>query len=1291
MLLIAGSQALSDARLHSLFQSLASEGLPLRGLGAQFVHLVQCASPVSAERQALLAQLLRYGPRREAAEQAGLLRVVAPRPGTISPWSSKATDIAHICGLSEVERIERVTAFSVDTGGVALSGAELALLDGRLHDRMTQSVFDTVESAGGLFRKEHPRPLRSIPVLSGGRAALEAADRELGLALAEDEIDYLVRSFNALGRDPHDIELMMFAQANSEHCRHKIFNASWEIDGAQQDRSLFQMIRNTYELHKDGVLSAYKDNAAVFVGSHAGRFYADPASGEYGAHPEPIHILCKVETHNHPTAISPYAGAATGSGGEIRDEGATGRGSKPKAGLTGFTVSNLRLPGALQPWERELGRPDRIVSALDVMIEGPLGAAAFNNEFGRPALCGYFRTYEAEVPGAQGLEWRGYHKPIMLAGGLGNIREDHVAKGNVSAGDALVVLGGPAMLIGLGGGSASSLASGAGSAQLDFSSVQRDNAEMQRRCQEVIDRCWAMGAHNPISFIHDVGAGGISNALPELVNDAGFGGRFELRQVPNAEPGMSPVEIWCNEAQERYVLAVAAARLEEFTRICARERCPFAVVGEATAERRLVLEDTHFQNTPIDMPLEVLLGKPPRMHRRAERRYRPLSALELGGVSLSEAVRRVVMHPAVADKSFLITIGDRSITGMVARDQMVGPWQVPVADCAVTTAAFDTFTGEAMAMGERSPLAVNSAAASARMAVGEALTNLAAAQIGAIGRVNLSANWMAAPAVDGDGADLYDAVRAVGMELCPALGITIPVGKDSMSMSTVWTDGNIQKRITAPLSLIVSAFAPCLDARKTLTPMLKPGDGTVLFLVDLGCGRHRLGGSILAQVFSQTGSECPDVDDPALLKGFWNAVQELSAEGRLLAYHDRSDGGLFVSAMEMAFAGHLGVALELQPGEDAFSALFSEELGALLQVREADQAAVLGVFERHHLGACCRKIGVPTTDATLKVIQSGTELLASTLGELRALWSDVSHRIAQLRDNPACADQELAWKLDMEDPGICPRVTFGLEFGADFSNPAPLAVLREQGVNGQVEMAAAFTRVGFRAVDVHMSDILEGRAKLADFRGLVACGGFSYGDVLGAGEGWAKSILFNARAREQFEAFFRRADTFSLGVCNGCQMMSNLRDLIPGASWWPRFVQNASERFEARFVSLKIEDSPSVFFRGMAGSVLPVAVAHGEGFAEFPADAAAREASASGLVAARFVDNHHRPTTAYPLNPNGSPGGMTAFTSRDGRATILMPHPERVFRTVQNSWAPPEWGPDGPWLKFFQNARLWAG
>jgi phosphoribosylformylglycinamidine synthase len=1291
MLLIAGSQALTNSRLHSLLQALVAEGLPVRGLSATFVHLVQCSSPLTVEKREMLGQLLQYGPRRDAQEKSGALRVVAPRPGTISPWSSKATDIARICGLTEVERIERVVAFRVDSGDFLLSAAELARLDARLHDRMTQAVFDSLEAAGDLFSKGQPRALRVIPLLSGGRAALEAADRELGLALAEDEIDYLVRSFQALGRDPHDIELMMFAQANSEHCRHKIFNASWEIDGVPQGRSLFQMIRNTYELHKDGVLSAYKDNAAVLEGSEAGRFYADPVTGEYGAHPEPVHILCKVETHNHPTAISPYPGAATGSGGEIRDEGATGRGSKPKAGLTGFTVSNLRLPGAERPWERDFGKPERIVSALDIMIEGPLGAAAFNNEFGRPALCGYFRAYEAEVPTADGVEWRGYHKPIMLAGGLGNIREEHVSKGTVAAGDVLVILGGPAMLIGLGGGSASSLATGSGSAELDFSSVQRDNAEMQRRCQEVIDRCWAQGAQNPILFIHDVGAGGISNALPELVNDAGFGGRFELRKVPNAEPGMSPVEIWCNEAQERYVLAVAAKRLAEFGRICERERCPFAVVGEATAERRLLLKDAHFQNTPIDMPLEVLLGKPPRMHRRAARRLRSLAPLDFTGVALGEAVRRVVAHPAVADKGFLITIGDRSITGMVARDQMVGPWQVPVADCAVTTAAFDTFAGEAMAVGERTPVAVNSAVASARLAVGEALTNLAAAQVGEIGKVNLSANWMAAPAVEGDGADLYEAVRAVGMELCPALGITIPVGKDSMSMSTVWTEGGQQKRVTAPLSLIVSAFAPCVDVRKTLTPMLRADGDTVLLLLDLGCGRNRLGGSILAQVFEQTGRECPDLDKPGLLKGFWDAVQELSASGALLAYHDRSDGGLFACVMEMAFAGRSGVVLELRSGEDVFAALFNEELGAVVQVRSADESAVRSVLERHGIGVCCQRIGVPTLDLGLVVRQSGEAIFSAALSELRALWSDVSHRISRLRDNPVCADQELAWKLDMQDPGIRPKVEFDLEFGADFSSPVPLAVLREQGVNGQVEMAAAFTKAGFRAVDVHMSDILAGRVDLADFRGLVACGGFSYGDVLGAGEGWAKSILFNARARAQFETFFRRPDTFSLGVCNGCQMMSNLRSLIPGAAWWPRFVQNESERFEARFVSVKVEDSPSVFFRGMAGSVLPVAVAHGEGFAEFADAQAARKSSASGLVAARFVDNHHLPTEAYPLNPNGSPEGMTAFTSEDGRATILMPHPERVFRTVLNSWAPPDWGPEAPWMRFFRNARVWAG
>jgi phosphoribosylformylglycinamidine synthase len=1392
--------------LEKLRADLAAAGLPVRAIRAQFVHVIELAADLAAlpvEQHEVLEKLLTYGPRRELPAVTGLLQIVAPRPGTISPWSSKATDIAHICGLASVQRIERVVEFAFDIDNAALtkplmvlSAAQLATIRGKIHDRMTQVCFDHLDACAALFSHAAPKPMTSVPVLAQGRAALVEANTALGLALADDEIDYLVKNFTALGRDPNDIELMMFAQANSEHCRHKIFNATWDIDGSAKDRSLFQMIKNTYQLHSDGILSAYKDNAAVLTGSVGGRFWADPKTNEYAAHTEPVHILCKVETHNHPTAISPWAGAATGSGGEIRDEGATGRGSKPKAGLTGFTVSNLRIPGAVQPWEKDHGKPGRIVSALDIMLDGPLGAAAFNNEFGRPAINGYFRTYEQEVPAPVGssladdrarvqsdanrhsqanalqgepaaTELRGYHKPIMLAGGLGNIREGHIKKGEIRPGDKLIVLGGPCMLIGLGGGAASSMASGAGAEDLDFASVQRDNAEMERRAQEVIDRCWALGDENPISFIHDVGAGGVSNALPELVNDGGRGGKFDLRKLPNDEPGMSPLEIWCNESQERYVLAVPAARLATFEALCARERCPFAVVGEATEEKRLVLVDPHFKNTPIDLPLEVLLGKPPRMHRTDKTLARPLAPLEpaLAGVSLAEAARRVLAHPAVADKTFLISIGDRTVTGLISRDQMVGPWQVPVADCAVTATAFDVYTGEAMSMGERTPVAVNSAAASARLAVGEALTNLAAAQVGDLGRVNLSANWMAAPAIPGDGADLYAAVQAVGMELCPALGITIPVGKDSMSMSTVWKDKDTgaQKRVTAPMSLIISAFAPVTDIRQSLTPQLVGSSladdrarvqpdatrhsqanalqDTTLLLIDLGRGKNRLGGSILAQVVNQTGQAPADVDSAADLKGFWNAIQQLGREGKLLAYHDRSDGGLFATAVEMAFAGNVGVTLELggtpspasAGGEDAappsvFAQLFSEELGAVVQVRDADLAAVQSTLAAHGLADCTSRIGSLNTDFAFRVTQSGAtdELFSADLFALRAIWSDVTFRMASLRDNPKCAEQEQALRLDRANPGISPKITFdwdtevteggnteSTEKGtggvglssvdsvrasvpsvAKKTSPRPpMAILREQGVNGEVEMAAAFTRAGFKAIDVHMTDILSGRVSLRDFRGLVACGGFSYGDVLGAGEGWAKSILFNPRARDEFSAFFARPDTFALGVCNGCQMMSNLHSIIPGAEGWPRFVQNQSERFEARVASLLIEKSPSVLFRGMEGSVIPIAVAHGEGFTEFPSAEAAAKFSASGLVAARYVDNHHRPTEHYPLNPNGSPFGTTAITTRDGRVTILMPHPERVFRVVQQSHVPPAWRgrEDAPWMRLFRNARAWVG
>ncbi|HWA29331.1 MAG TPA: phosphoribosylformylglycinamidine synthase [Lacunisphaera sp.] len=1332
MLILRGSPALSPFRLAKLLQDLNAAGLPIKAVNADFVHVVEPSGELTAAQQGILEQLLTYGPRREAREFEGLVQVVAPRPGTISPWSSKATDIAHTCGLGGIHRIERVIAytFDVDPPGSRfpfspLSADQLKVLRPLLHDRMTQVVLGDLAACAVLFKHETPRALTTIPVLAGGRAALVAANASLGLALAADEIDYLHQAFTTLGRDPSDVELMMFAQANSEHCRHKIFNATWEIDGIAKDKSLFQMIKNTYQLHRDGILSAYKDNAAVLVGSRGGRFFADPRTNEYVTSDEDIHLLCKVETHNHPTAISPFPGAATGSGGEIRDEGATGRGAKPKAGLVGFTVSNLRLPGAVQPWEKDHGKPLRIVSALDIMIEGPLGGAAFNNEFGRPAINGYFRTFEADVPAAvpgpesraQGrtndatsapssqpaaTEIRGYHKPIMLAGGLGNIRAEHVHKGKINPGDKLVVLGGPAMLIGLGGGAASSLASGAGDEHLDFASVQRDNAEMERRCQEVIDRCWALGADNPIAFIHDVGAGGVSNALPELINDGGRGGRFDLRQLPNDEPGMSPLEVWCNESQERYVLSVPADRIETFKQLCVRERAPFAIVGEATETRRLVVEDPHFKNTPIDMPLEVLLGKPPRMHRQETSLRRPQQALDLAGLTLKEAVRRVLIHPAVADKTFLISIGDRTLGGLIARDQMVGPWQVPVADCAVTAATFDVYTGEAMAIGERTPVAVNNAAASARLAVGEALTNLAAAQVGDLGKVNLSANWMAAPAIPGDAADLYAAVQAVGMELCPALGITIPVGKDSMSMSTVWhekTDrGPVQKCVTAPISLIVSAFAPVADIRLSLTPQLQQAEDSVLLLIDLGRGKNRLGGSILAQVVSQMGEATPDVDSAADLKAFWNAIQLLGREGKILAYHDRSDGGLLACAVEMAFAGHTGVTLNLDHDQDLFAALFSEELGALLQVRRADASQVIATLHTHGLPGCVSQIGRLNDAHRVTVRRFNETVFSEHLFALRAIWSDVTHRIARMRDNPIHADQEQQVRLDPRNPGIRPVITFDIrtassQLSAPSSQPSrpKVAILREQGVNGEVEMAAALTRAGFRAVDVHMTDILAGRVSLQDFRGLIACGGFSYGDVLGAGEGWAKSVIFNERARAEFAAFFAREDGFALGVCNGCQMMSNLKSIIPGAERWPRFVQNLSERYEGRFVSVKVEKSPSILFKDMEGSVIPIAVAHGEGYAEFADRAAAEAFSTSGLVAGRFVDNHHQPTELYPLNPNSSPLGMTALTTTTGRVTIMMPHPERVFRSACMSWAPRGWGEDSPWMKLFYNARQWVG
>ncbi len=1292
MLTLRGAPALSDFRLNKLLMRLTGIVGDGVGLSADYVHFVELdGEPGEADSQ-VLEQLLDYGPAHEAAPEEGRMFLVVPRPGTISPWSSKATDIARNCGLDQVRRIERGIAYWVSGG--APDKAMQAEIAAELHDRMTQIVLTDMAAAEMLFRHAHPKPFGTVDILGGGHAALRAANGALGLALSDDEVEYLVESFTTLGRNPSDVELMMFAQANSEHCRHKIFNASWSIDGEAREHSLFAMIRNSTELAPTDVLSAYKDNAAVITGCEGYRFYPDPNTGVYGRHDEDIHILMKVETHNHPTAISPDPGAATGAGGEIRDEGATGTGAKPKAGLCGFSVSNLRIPGAEQPWETDFGKPDRIENALDIMLEGPIGAAAFNNEFGRPNLLGYFRTFEQQVPSDGGAELRGYHKPIMLAGGLGNIRAGHIEKKEFPAGTPLVVLGGPAMLIGLGGGAASSMASGTSAEDLDFASVQRANPEMERRCQEVIDRCWQRGEDNPILFIHDVGAGGLSNALPELVHDGGRGGDFELREVPNDDPGMAPMEIWCNESQERYVMAVALERLEAFEAICERERCPYAVVGKATDDQRLLLGDRHFESNPIDMPMSLLFGKPPRMHRDVNRVSPALVPLDLNGVSVKEAVGRVLRLPTVANKTFLISIGDRSITGMVARDQMVGPWQVPVADVAVTVADYDGYCGEAMSIGERTPVALLDAAASGRMAVGESLTNLAAAAIDKLGDVKLSANWMAAAGHPGEDARLYETVQAVGMEFCPALGIAIPVGKDSMSMKTVWQQDGDRREMTAPLSLIISAFAPVSDVRRTLTPQLRTDLGdTDLVLIDLGQGRNRLGGSALGEVYQQIGDRCPDIEQPENLKALFEAVQELGREGLILAYHDRSDGGLFTTLCEMAFAGRCGLDINLVGlAQDDLAVLFNEELGAVLQVRHSDSDDVLNLLEHAGLDDCCQLIGTVTESEDIRIRHGNRAIYAGRRADLQQAWSETTRQMQALRDDPQCAEEEFS-RIAQDDPGLSVHLTF--DHNDDIAAPMVeisrprVAVLREQGVNGQVEMAAAFNKAGFECVDVHMSDVLTGRVTLDGFQGLVACGGFSYGDVLGAGEGWAKSILFNSRARDQFSAFFEREDTFSLGVCNGCQMLSNLKSLIPGAEYWPHFVRNRSEQFEARFVMVEVEQTASILLEGMAGSRIPIVVAHGEGRAEFAAQD--QMVAVSPQVALRYVENSGERALFYPANPNGSPEGITGLTSADGRVTIMMPHPERVVRAVQNSWHPDDWIEDAPWRRLFRNARRWLG
>ena len=1296
MEILRGSPALSAFRVTKLLSRCQDAQLPVSDIYAEYVHFADVSAPLNTEEHAKLARLLKYGPSLAEHAPEGRLLLVTPRPGTISPWSSKASDIAHNCGLKQVLRLERGLAFYVKAP--TLTEAQWQQLATLLHDRMMETVFSSLQQAEQLFAQHQPAPFQAVDMLGEGRSALEQANLKLGLALAEDEIDYLLNAFTGLGRNPTDIELYMFAQANSEHCRHKIFNADWIIDGEQQPKSLFKMIKNTFEQTPDYVLSAYKDNAAVMEGSQVGRFFAAPENGQYDYHQEEAHILMKVETHNHPTAISPWPGAATGSGGEIRDEGATGRGAKPKAGLVGFSVSNLRIPGFEQPWEQDFGKPDRIVTALDIMTDGPLGGAAFNNEFGRPALVGYFRTYEEQVNSHNGVELRGYHKPIMLAGGIGNIRADHVQKAEITVGAKLVVLGGPAMNIGLGGGAASSMASGQSDADLDFASVQRDNPEMERRCQEVIDRCWQLGEQNPILFIHDVGAGGLSNAMPELVSDGGRGGRFELRDILNDEPGMSPLEVWCNESQERYVMAIAPAQMAQFDEICRRERAPYAVIGEATEEQHLTLNDSHFDNQPIDMPLDVLLGKTPKMTRDVTRLQAKGQPLQRDEITLADAVNRVLHLPAVAEKTFLITIGDRTVTGMVARDQMVGPWQIPVADCAVTTASLDSYYGEAMSIGERAPVALLDFAASGRLAVGEALTNLAATEIGSLKRVKLSANWMAAAGHPGEDAGLYEAVKAVGEELCPALGITIPVGKDSMSMKTRWQEGNEQREMTSPLSLVITGFARVEDVRHTVTPQLRTDKGdSALLLIDLGNGHNALGATALAQVYRQLGDKPADVRNVEQLAGFFNAMQQLVADRALLAYHDRSDGGLLVTLAEMAFAGHCGVQVDIKGlGDDALAALFNEELGAVIQVTADQLAAVQQVFAQHGLKDNVHHIGSVQAGDRFVITQGDKAVYSESRATLRTWWAETTWQMQRLRDNPECADQEHQAKQDERDPGLNVKLSFAPEedvaapYIAKGARPK-VAVLREQGVNSHVEMAAAFHRAGFDAVDVHMSDLLEGRRDLQDFQTLVACGGFSYGDVLGAGEGWAKSILFNDRVRDEFESFFHRPQTLALGVCNGCQMMSNLRDLIPGAEHWPRFVRNLSDRFEARFSLVEVAASPSLFMQGMAGSRMPIAVSHGEGHVEVRDAAHLAALEHHNLVALRFVDNAGQVTETYPANPNGSPNGITAVTSTNGRATVMMPHPERVFRTVSNSWHPEEWGEDSPWMRMFRNARKQLG
>jgi phosphoribosylformylglycinamidine synthase len=1292
---LRGVTALSDFRVEKLFQKAAALGLPEVKLSSEFWYFVGSektldASTVEKLQALLAAQSVEQTPK---AREGLHLFLVTPRLGTISPWASKATNIAENCGLEGIERIERGMAVWLEG---ALTDGQKQQWAALLHDRMTESVLTDIDAAAQLFHHIQSETFSSVDVLRGGKEALVKANTEMGLALSADEIDYLVENYQVLNRNPSDVELMMFAQANSEHCRHKIFNADFILNGEKQPKSLFGMIRDTHNAHPEGTVVAYKDNSSVIEGAKIERFYPNAAENQgYRFHEEDTHIIMKVETHNHPTAIAPFAGAATGAGGEIRDEGATGKGSRPKAGLTGFTVSNLNIPGLEQPWEQAYGKPGHIASPLDIMIEGPIGGAAFNNEFGRPNLLGYFRTFEEKFDG----QVRGYHKPIMIAGGLGSIQAQQTHKDEIPEGALLIQLGGPGMLIGLGGGAASSMNTGTNDASLDFNSVQRGNPEIERRAQEVIDRCWQLGDKNPIISIHDVGAGGLSNAFPELVNDAGRGAVFKLREVPLEEHGLNPLQIWCNESQERYVLSILEKDLDTFRAICERERCPFAVVGTATDDGHLKVRDDLFSNNPVDLPLNVLLGKPPKTTRTDKTVTPSKKPFNAGDIDITEAAYRVLRLPTVAAKNFLITIGDRSVGGMTHRDQMVGKYQTPVADCAVTMMGFNTYRGEAMSMGEKPTVALFDAPASGRMCVGEAITNIAAVNIGDIGNIKLSANWMAACGNEGEDEKLYRTVEAVS-KACQALDLSIPVGKDSLSMKTVWQDNGEQKSVVSPLSLIISAFAPVEDVRKTVTPELKNVEDSVLLFIDLGFGKARMGGSAFGQVYNNMSGDAPDLDDTGRLKDFYGVIQQLVAEDKLLAYHDRSDGGLFATLAEMAFAGRCGLNVDLTSlvvnqadvNEASIRVLFNEELGAVIQIAKQDVAAVEALFKEADLAL--HTVAAISTDEKIVIRNQVGIVLEQNRADLQRAWQETSHAIQRLRDNPACADSEFALIDDNERSALFADVKFDVneDIAAPFINSGAkpkIAILREQGVNGQIEMAAAFTRAGFDAYDVHMSDLMAGRVHLADFKMLAACGGFSYGDVLGAGEGWAKSILFHPALRDQFAAFFADPNTLTLGVCNGCQMVSNLAEIIPGAEAWPKFRRNLSEQFEARLSMVHVPKSASLILNEMQGSSLPVVVSHGEGRADFALHGG--NISADLGIALQYVDGQNQVTQTYPLNPNGSPQGIAGVTNTDGRVTIMMPHPERVYRAVQMSWKPEDWTELSGWYRLFAGARKALG